>query len=141
VVVFFVDSFILKHWKCMSWYDLESIQECYNQDSFDIPSELSDELQKVVHDTIKDEEVVEPPKPSEDAPKKSRKKQAKVKVDSELETPKPKKGKKRAAPVKMESDSEPEYVPRKTRSRAPEVAPNVARIQATAESMRTEAGR
>lgn len=137
-----VDSWRFKHWKCVSRYDLESIQECYDQDSFDIPSELSDELQKVVLDTIKDGEVVEQPKPPEDAPKKSRKKQAKVDVDSELETPKPKMGKKRVAPVKTELDSEPEFVPRKTRSRAPEVVdPNVARIQTMAESMRTEAGK
>lgn len=46
----------------------------------------------------------------------------------------------------MDDESEePEYVPKKTRSRATPMAemvdPTIARIQAMAESMRTEAGK
>jgi len=143
IIVTILDLWKFKHWKCISKYDLESIQGRFSQDCFDIPSELSDEMQKVVLDTLKTGEVMEPPKPPTVVPKKSRKKQPAAEVDEPV-TPKPKRGKKRAAPVRSESDSEsePEYVLRKTRSRAVEVVdPNVARIQAMAESMRAEAGR
>ena len=134
----------------MSAFDLEAIQEYNQQESFDIPVTLSDELHKVVLDTLETGEVVEPPKLPEVAPKPKKSRAKKQKVadeDSEEEAPKPKpkrKGKKRAS-EEMDTASEPEYVPKKTRSRAAPmediIDPAVARIQAMAEGLRTEAAK
>jgi len=55
-------SWVYKHWKCMSNYDLEAIRECYDQDSFEVPDTLPEDLQKVVVDTLENGEAVEPPK-------------------------------------------------------------------------------
>jgi hypothetical protein len=150
----------------MSKFDLEAAQECYAQDTFGGIDALPEEYQKVVHETFEKGEVVEPP--TLEVPKKSRAKKVKTEddeEDGESETPKPKgRSKKKInnnnkgeteTPKSMGSStkrtseaddsSEPEYVPKKSRSRAVPmeevVNPAVAKIEAITAAMRDDAAK
>jgi hypothetical protein len=99
-----------------------------------------------------DDSEAEPPKPKRKSRAKAKSKKVEDTDDSEgaLEAeakPKPnaqRKGKKRPSD-EMDDSSEPEYVPKKTRSRAKpmeeEVDPAVTRIQAMAEELRMKAAK
>jgi hypothetical protein len=138
-------------------------------------SSLPVEHQTVVTETLETGEVVEPPQPPAPVLKPKKAKRKVEDENSDAETPKPErktktkknvdkennsddaletkakpnrkgkgKGKKRASD-EMDASSEPEYVPRKTRSRAAPledvVDPAVARIEAMAEALRNQAAK
>jgi hypothetical protein len=107
--------------------------------------------------TEEDESEAEEPKPKRKSRAKGKKKAEATDEDdvdgNDVEKCKSKskpkakpkaKGKKRSS-EELDEDSEPEYLPKKTRSRATPmeevVDPTVARVQAMAEGLRTEAGK
>ncbi|KAH7412269.1 hypothetical protein DE146DRAFT_751396 [Phaeosphaeria sp. MPI-PUGE-AT-0046c] len=169
------ESFVYKHWACISKFDLDAVQELFEEDSFDGIDTLPNEFETVVIETLETGKVVEPPKPEVPAAKPKRAKKKKVADDdSEIgeSKPRPKRKTKAAGKKKAEDDSnsegtsetqprpkckgkkrpseelddssEPEYVPKKTRSRAAPVEvidPAIARIEAMAEGLRTEAAK
>jgi hypothetical protein len=128
----------------MSKFDLEAAQECYKDGAFHDIYDLPEDYKTVVLDTLEKGEVIEPPKPEPaPAPKpKKSKKRVDDDDDSEAELPKRKrmskgKGKMKAEDTEDEAEttkpkrkakskkrpyeeldyaSEPEYVPKKTRS-------------------------
>ncbi|KAF2133702.1 zf-PARP-domain-containing protein [Dothidotthia symphoricarpi CBS 119687] len=68
------ESWVYKHWKCMSEHDLEAAKEVSEQDSFDGIDDLPAEYNQVVLETFEKGEVVEPPAPEVEPPKTRRKK-------------------------------------------------------------------
>lgn len=99
---------------------------------------------------VNDDSDAEAPKPKSKAKAKTKKNAEDEGGSDDVSETKPKsnrkgKGKKRASDEMDDTSSEPEYVPRKTRSRAAPleevVNPTIARIEATAEALHTEAGK
>jgi hypothetical protein len=152
--------------KCMSKFDLEAAQERYAEETFVGIDALPDRYQIVVRETFEKGEVIEPP--TLEMPKKSRAKKVKIEddeEDGEPETPKPKgRGKKKKKndddgetetlkqtgsgtkrAFEADDSSEPEYVPKKSRSRAVPLEevddPAVAKIEAMTAAMRDEAAK
>ncbi|OAL45666.1 glucocorticoid receptor-like (DNA-binding domain) [Pyrenochaeta sp. DS3sAY3a] len=145
-------SWMYKHWKCMSDYDLQMIQTHHKEDTFEVNNNLSEEYQKVVYETLDTGELVEPPPPPPPAAKakakKTRAKKRKVSDeddDSEVEAPKPKRSrKKRVVDIESEDDSLIVASP-KTRSRQPVTEPEeteaMKNIRALTEQMREAAAK
>ncbi|EUC31267.1 hypothetical protein COCCADRAFT_6835 [Bipolaris zeicola 26-R-13] len=137
-----------KHWKCMSEYDLACAQMCYEKGEFYGIDQIPEELKEVVLKTFETGEVVEPPEPriAPLKSKTSRSKKTKVKREpsvssEESEGPfkdpsdelqetispssvtkpkakKPKAKRRLAKEIDSGSEAEPEYIPRKSRSRS-----------------------
>ncbi|KAF1848830.1 zf-PARP-domain-containing protein, partial [Cucurbitaria berberidis CBS 394.84] len=61
-------SWVYKHWKCMSPYDLKSAKEHYEQDSFGGLENIRAEYKQVVEQTFKEGKIVEPPTLQSEAP-------------------------------------------------------------------------
>lgn len=149
--------------KCMTKYDIEAAQGRYADDTFDGIDALPDEYQVVVRETFEKGEAIE--STILEMPKKSRAKKVKNEddeEDGEPETPKSKrKGKTKTNDDENETEtptpagsgtkrafeadysSEPEYFPKKRRSRAKPVEEvvdhAVAKIEAMAAAMREKA--
>jgi hypothetical protein len=120
----------------MSQFDFDSAQKLHVNDAcFDGVEDLPEEYQKVVRDSFEKGEILAAPEPEPSAtkPKATTSKgkgkgkgKGKKQADSEIETDvaKPKrKGKKRVSD-EMDNEasaSEPEYVPKRTRSRATKI--------------------
>jgi hypothetical protein len=122
---------LTSHRRCTSKFDLEQITALHKDELFDGIDALPVEYQQAVQATLENGEVVDPPKIEPDVkPRKSRAKKRKVKDDEsdsndddkEVEdTPKPKRSRKKSTIKDQEFSSEegdPEYVPKKTKSRS-----------------------
>ncbi|KAF2027342.1 hypothetical protein EK21DRAFT_91635 [Setomelanomma holmii] len=153
-------SWVYKHWKCVSDFDLLTAHQLHHLDGcIDGILDLPGEDQKVVEESLDTSERVQAPEPQSTV-KAATKPEAAMKVkpkkdttDDEEAKPKPKrtdngkgKGKRISNEMSVTDEaSEPEYVPKRTRSRAVKmqevVDPAVARIEAMAENLRWAAAR
>ena len=147
-----LSTWVYKHWNCISEFDISALKECHQQDTMNgldgleiIPATSK----QAVLDTIRTGELavvakIEPPTAK---PKKVRTKKAKVETDDEAleEAPEPKHSRKKrpVEDVDSASESEPDYVPKKSKSRSkPKEEPAdsaVANIEAMAAAIRDNA--
>ncbi|KAF3043620.1 hypothetical protein E8E11_008869 [Didymella keratinophila] len=145
-------SWAYKHWNCISKYDIEALQSCNEQDGtedLDGLETIPDTFKQAVLETLRTGKRVDVSK--EDAhvaePKKARAKKPKVEdQDSSAgEAPKPTRYRKKRPikEVEASSDAEPEYAPKKSKSKRilkkEPVDPAVAKIEAMAAAMRDNA--
>jgi hypothetical protein len=118
----------------MSQFDFDSAQKLHVNDAyFDRVEDLPEEYQKVVRDSFEKGEILAAPEPEPSATKPKAttskgkgkgkgKKQANSEIETDVAKPK-RKGKKRVSDEMDDEDSasEPEYVPKRTRSRATKI--------------------
>tara|TARA_R110002003_G_scaffold111_14_gene9509 strand:- start:10347 stop:10706 length:360 start_codon:yes stop_codon:yes gene_type:complete len=116
----------------MSQFDFDSAQKLHVNDAcFDGVEDLPEEYQKVVRDSFEKGEILAAPEPEPSATKPKAttskgkgkgKKQANSEIETDVAKPK-RKGKKRVSDEMDDEDSasEPEYVPKRTRSRATKI--------------------
>ncbi|KAF3041284.1 hypothetical protein E8E12_002796 [Didymella heteroderae] len=137
-----------RHWNCISKHDIDALESCNERDGmvgFDGLETIHVNFNQAVLETLRTSELIdvskeEAPTPK---PKKARAKRRNV-VDqdgSAGEASKPMRSRKKrpAREVETSSDAEPEYVPKKSRSRSKPkellVDPVVANIEAMATAM------
>ncbi|KAH8712113.1 hypothetical protein GQ44DRAFT_830142 [Phaeosphaeriaceae sp. PMI808] len=102
------DSWVYKHWKCMSEYDLTAVQERCKEDMLDGTITLPEEYQKCVVDTLEKGEVMDPPQPDPVSSVKPRKRQAKKKAVDDSDKEETKAPKRRAKTKNKKKASETE---------------------------------
>ncbi|PVI04964.1 zf-PARP-domain-containing protein [Periconia macrospinosa] len=113
-------SWVYKHWRCVSKFDLQGAREYYEQDDLEGIGSLPEEYRTAIIQSLEKNEVIDPPM-LEPAPAKKAKKSRKKAVDTDTDDDEPKPAKKTRKPrkkkVEVESDESEEILPKKTRGK------------------------